>query len=240
METAFIVQGIELTVVRKDVRHVRISVHPPDGRVRVSAPRHLTDAAIRRMLAPKLHWIRRKQAEVLQRDQQPRLELVTGERHLHFGQRYRLLVVEDAGRPGVSLVGDTMELRVPPGASVEKRAAVLERWYRAQLAESARQLLGEWERRLGVVASAVRIRRMRTRWGSCNTMARRIWVNLELAKRPHICLEYVLVHELVHLLEPSHGRRFWSLMDEFMPQWRQHRDALRSSSGRASRIDGDA
>lgn len=221
--------GIDVDVVRKDVRNVRISVHPPDGRVRVSAPRHVTDGALRHMLAARLPWIRRKRAE-LQREPHAQAEFVTGEHHNFRGRRYRLLLTEGNGSVGVRLVGeDTMELRVPAGADRERRAAVLEKWYRLQLRDAVRPLLDEWAPRVGVSVADVRVRRMTTRWGSCNIRARRISLNLELIKRSDACLEYVLVHELVHLLEASHSQRFWSLMDQFMPQWRQHREALKGA-----------
>ena len=221
--------GIDVSVVRKDVKHVRISVHPPEGRVRVSVPRHVTDSTLRHMLTPRLPWIRRKRAEA-QRVPHAQPELVTGEIHPFRGRHYRLLLTEGNGAAGVRLAGDdTMELRVPHGSDRNRRAAVLEKWYRLQLHEAVQPLLDEWAPRLGVSVAEVRIRRMTTRWGSCNTRARRIWLNLELIKRSDACLEYVLVHELVHLLEGSHSQRFWRLMDEFMPQWRQHRAALKGT-----------
>lgn len=220
-------EDIDCTVVRKDVKHVRISVHP-EGLVRVSAPFRVGDEALRRMLAPRLPWIRRKLADVLAREPQPRPEYVTGERHHFRGRQYRLQVTEGPGAAGVRLLDDeTIAMRVPVGASRERREAVLEQWYRRQLAEVVEPLRQEWESRLGVRASEVRIRRMKTRWGSCNTRARRIWLNLELIKRSDACLEYVVVHELVHLLEGSHNARFWAFMDQFLPHWRQQRSALK-------------
>lgn len=223
------VQGIVVEVTRKDVKHVRISIHPPGGEVRVSAPRHVRDAEIARILEARMSWIVRKQAEVAARETQPHLEFVTGEMHAFAGQRYRLVVIEDAGRPAVNLVGDTMEMRVPPGASAGQRAAVLERWYRKQLGERLTPLVSRWSERLGVDVPEVRIRRMKTRWGSCNVRAKRIWLNLELAGRPASSLEYVVVHELAHLIEPGHGPRFWALVERHLPGWRREREALKNS-----------
>lgn len=220
--------GIDLHVVRKDVKHVRISIRPPHGEVRVSAPRHVSERALRRLLLPKLPWIRRKQTEINARGVQLQPEFVTGEVHHFRGQGYRL-VVHEGETSEVRLAGETIEMRVPVGADRQKRGAVLERWHRRQLCERVQPLRESWEARLGVKAAEVRIRRMKTRWGSCNTRARRVWLNLELVKRSDDCLEYVLVHELVHLLEGSHGPRFWRLMDEHMPGWQQHRQALKAT-----------
>lgn len=217
-----------MEVVWKDVKHVRISVHPPEGRVRVSAPRHVSDRALAQLLAGRMQWIRRKQAEVLAASPAPEPEFVTGERHFFGGRECRLLVTEAPGRAHVRMIGaDVLALRIPPGTDAPGRGKALERWYRRELDQSIGRLLQQWTPRLGVSPADVRIRRMKTRWGSCNTTSGRIWLNLELAKRSSACLEYVLVHELVHLLEGSHSRRFWSLMDGFLPSWREHRKALR-------------
>lgn len=224
----FQLDDIEIEALRKDVKHVRISVHPPDGRVLVSVPRRVRDAELRELLRVRLPWIRSKRAEMLAREPQERHEYVPGEQHLFGGERFVLRVTESS-TPGVRLGAGIMELHVPPGSSHEQRAAVLERWYRARLAERAAALCAEWEPRLGVRAAEVRMRRMKTRWGSCNPRARRVWLNLELIKRHDACLEYVLVHELVHLLEASHGPRFKALMDGFLPGWRVHREALKAT-----------
>lgn len=224
----FQLDGIEIEALRKDVKHVRISVHPPDGRVRVSVPLHVRDSDLRQMLVARLPWILGKRAEVVAREPQERHEYVPGEQHLFRGERYLLQVTERA-RADVRLGDGIIEIHVPRGASREQREAVLERWYRARLAERAAALCAEWEPRLGVRAAEVRIRRMKTRWGSCNPRARRVWLNLELIKRHDACLEYVLVHELVHLLEASHGPRFKALMDGFMPRWRAYRQALKAT-----------
>lgn len=223
-----LVEDVEAHVVRKDVKHVRISVHPPDGAVRVSAPRHADDAALLHILGSRLPWIRRKRDEIVARERLPKPAFVTGERHFFGGQPYRLLVTE--GRTiGARLLGDTLELCVRAGADERDRSMVLDRWYRERLVERTAPLLAEWEPRLGVNAAEVRVRRMKMRWGSCNPSARRVWLSLELAKHPERCLEYVLVHELVHLLEPSHGPRFHALMDQHMPGWRQRREALKAA-----------
>lgn len=220
-------EGIVVDVTRKDVRHVRISIHPPLGEVRVSVPRHVRDAELERVLRARLPWILRTQAEVAAREMQPRFEFVTGELHAFAGRRYRLVVTEGRGRFSVCLADDTIQMRVAPGAPAAQRAAALERWYRRELGACLTPLVREWSERLGVDVPEVRIRRMKTRWGSCNVRAKRIWLNLELVRRPAASLEYVVVHELAHLIEPGHGPRFWALLDEHLPGWRRERETLK-------------
>ncbi len=211
----------------RDTRHLRIGVYPPHGRVRISAPRWLPESALRQAVVSRLQWIRRKQAVCRERHRQSARELVSGESHYFQGRRYRLLVVEHEGPAGV-IVDDngTMELRVRAGSDLVVREAVLAQWYRESLRREIPVLVKKWEQRIGVRVADARIRKMKTRWGTCNIVARRIWLNLELARKSDACLEYVLVHEMVHLLEHLHNERFKRLMDEFMPGWRLIRKEL--------------
>lgn len=221
------VGGTPMEVVRKNIKHLHIGVYPPDGQVRVSAPLRLDDDAVRTAVVSRLGWIRRKQAEFRRQDRQSPREFVTGESHYFEGRRYRLDVRESAGPPLIRLINNTtLALQVRPGSDRRFREAVLHGWYRSQLRACLPALFAKWEARIGVRAAEVRIKKMKTRWGTCNTTARRIWLNLELAKKPAICLECVVVHELVHLVERGHGPRFQKLMDSHMPQWRLHKDTL--------------
>ena len=221
------VRGISVEVVRKDVRNLHLGVYPPDGRVRVAAPHRLGDEAVRLAIISRLAWIRRRRGEFERQERRSRRELVTGESHWFEGRRYRLDVVEHEGPPAVRLLGNrTMLLRVRPDTGRDARETVLRRWYRRRLRDRLPALVAKWEPRVGVSVDEVRIRRMKTRWGSCNADAGRIWLNLELAGKPAMCLEYVLVHEMVHFLERRHGDRFRALMDGLMPQWRLHREEL--------------
>ena len=175
----------------------------------------------------RLGWIRRKQAGFTKQDRESRREFVTGESHYFAGRRYRLDVVEQDCAPKVWLPNNTkIALRVRPGSDRDTREAVMQRWYRQHLRAQLPPLLEKWEAKLGVSVNEVRIRKMKTLWGSCNIEAKRIWLNLELAKKPESCLVYILVHEMVHLLERSHNERFRELMDGFLPQWRMYRDEL--------------
>lgn len=220
------VHGTPVEVVRKDIKNLHVGVYPPSGRVRVAVPLRLDDDAVRLAVISRLGWIRRQQARFAQQDRQSQREFVTGESHYFEGRRYRLDVIEGNGPPVCLTNNKTITLRVRPGADRAAREAVLSRWYRRQLRAHIPTLLAKWEHRIGVQAGEVRIKKMKTCWGSCNQEARRIWLNLELAKKQPSCLEYILVHELVHLIERRHNDRFRELMDSYMPQWRTHRDAL--------------
>ena len=221
------VQGIAVEVVRKDIKNFYIGVHPPNGRVRASAPLTFDDTAVQMAVISRLGWIRRQQAAFSKQDRQSQREFVSGESHYFAGRRYRLDVVEQDAPPKVWLPNNTkIALRVRPGSDRDTRESVLHRWYRQHLRAQIPTLLEKWEARLDVSVNEVRIKKMKTLWGSCNVEAKRIWLNLELAKKPESCLVYILVHEMVHLLERTHNDRFRALMDRFLPQWRTYRDTL--------------
>ncbi len=221
------VSGIKVEVVRKDIKNLHLGVYPPHGRVRVAAPRVVSDEANRLAVIEKLGWIKRQKARFAEQPRQSQREMVTGESHYFLGRRYRLRVHERNAPARVALRGVAgLDLFVRPGTSADQREAILLRWHREQLKELIPPLLKKWEARLGVKAADWGIKRMRTKWGSCNPSARRIWVNLELAKKPELCLEYIVAHELAHLLERRHNERFTALLDTHMPQWRQYRALL--------------
>lgn len=221
---------ISVEVVRKDIKNLHVGVYPPNGRVRVAAPRRLDDEAIRLAVISRLGWIQRQQKSFDRQVRQSRREMVTGESHYYQGRRYLLDVVEHDGRASVHIVNNTtMELRIRPSTSRDDREAVLLRWYRRRLREQIPPLLSKWEPKVGVNVAEVRIKKMKTRWGTCTSEARRIWLNLELIKKPASCLEYILVHEMIHFLERHHNDRFRDLMDQMMPQWQLFREELNRS-----------
>ncbi len=174
----------------------------------------------------KLAWIRREQRKIRSQEREPEREFLDRESHYVWGKRYLLSLTERDEAPSVSLRQNKLFLSVRPDASLEKREEIVQSWYRDQVRETVSDLLSKWEPVLRVKTKEFLVRRMKTRWGSCNSSARRILLNTELAKKPRECLEYVLVHELVHLLEPTHNARFVSLMDQYMPSWRTQRAAL--------------
>lgn len=218
-------------VVRKDIKNLHLGVYPPNGRVRVAAPLVVDDEAVRLAVIEKLGWIKRQKLRFAQQPRQSQREIVSGESHYFLGKRYRLRVhVLDApskAAPRVALRGvASLDLFVRPDTSTEKRDAALQRWYRGQLKALTEPLLQKWQARIGVQPADWGIKKMKTKWGSCNTSTQRIWLNLELAKKPVQCIEYIVVHELVHLLERNHTERFSALMDSFLPTWRACRETL--------------
>lgn len=224
------VSGIPVEVVRKDIKNLHLGVYPPSGRVRVAAPLVVSDEAVRLAVIDKLGWIKRQRAQFAQQPRQSDREMVNGESHYVQGRRYRLRVHEQDGPARVALRGlASLDMFVRPGSTVEMRQAILQNWHRAALRLAVSDLLQEWQPRLGVQVAAWGIKKMKTKWGSCNVGARRIWVNLELAKKPPQCLEYIVVHELVHLLERHHNERFTSLLNQHMPDWPQRRQLLNSA-----------
>lgn len=222
-----LVRGLKVDVVRKDIKNLHLGVYPPEGRVRVAAPLRVNDEAIRLAVISKLPWIKRQQNRFLSQERQSEREYVYRESHYFFGQRYLLNVIEHAGPSRVEIQNKTrIDLYVPPGSDALKREQVLLAWYRRELKALIPSLIKKWEEIIGVTVEDWGVKKMKTKWGSCNINERRIWLNLELAKKPVECLEYVVVHEMVHLLERNHTDRFKQMMDQFMPQWRQNRDML--------------
>lgn len=221
------VSGIEADVQRKDIKNLHISIMPPDGRVRVSAPQSMSDDAIRLSIVSRITRIRKERKSFSEYVRESRKEMVSGESHFVNGKRYLLELVDANETPSVSLKSNSvLVMKVRPGSSLEKREEVMREWLRRRMKESMEEMIPVWEQRMGLKADFYGIRRMRTKWGSCNSRDRRIWLNLELAKKPPKCLEYVLVHELTHILEPTHNQRFFQLMDGFMPNWRLHKEEL--------------
>lgn len=224
------VADISVDVRHKEIKNLHVGVYPPDGRVRVSAPTHLDTEAVRLALVTRISWIRRRRAEFLAQERQTAREYVSGESHYFLGKRYRLEVLEGARRgPNATIHGDTLLLTVPPESSREARERIMTAWYREWLGSLIPNLVRRWESELRLTANEVRMRKMKTKWGSCNIEARRIWLNLELAKKPLRCIEYILVHELIHLMERHHNDRFRALMDRHLPDWRTRRDELNNA-----------
>jgi predicted metal-dependent hydrolase len=220
------VGGLSVDVVHKDIKNLHIGVYPPLGRVRVAAPKRLDDEQIRLAVVQRLSWIKRKRKQLQDAERQSEREMVTGETHSVWGVRYRLTVVERPGKREVAVHGNRLLLEIPAGSDAVLRRRVLEDWYRAQLRTRIPETLVHWEPKVGRTVDQWQIKRMKTKWGSCNADAARLWFNVELAKKPPLCLEYVAVHEMVHLVERSHGERFTNLMDLLLPDWRSRRDQL--------------
>jgi predicted metal-dependent hydrolase len=217
---------VEFFLNRKPIKNLHISVMPPDGRVRVSAPEKMTDTAIRMAVISRIPWIKKQQSDFARQPRQSDREMLSGESHYLWGKHHRLCVVEQAGRHEVKVGRGKIYLHVNAGTSIENRALLLSQYYRAALKLRIGEILKPWQEEIGVVAHGWGVKKMKTKWGSCNTEAKRIWLNLELVKKPPECLEYILVHELVHLLERRHNERFKAYMDKHLPDWRERRNLL--------------
>lgn len=224
------VSGVTVNVVRKDIKNLHLGVYPPEGRVRVAAPLRVNDEAVRLAVISKLAWIRRQQNRFQSQERQSAREYVFRESHYYFGQRYLLNIIEHKGPAQVVVRNHTsIDLYVPKGADISKREQILIAWYRNELKALIPPMIEKWEKIIDVKVADWGVRKMKTKWGSCNIGAGRIWLNLELAKKPVQCLEYIIVHEMLHLLERHHNDRFIELMDRFMPQWKLYRDELNRS-----------
>ncbi|MGH7798379.1 MAG: M48 family metallopeptidase [Candidatus Binatia bacterium] len=225
-----VVSGLSVQIVRKDIKNLHLGVYPPHGRVRVAAPLRVSDNAVRLAVIDKLGWIKRQQARFDAQPRQSEREMVSGESHYFLGRRYRLRFVPFHGPAKVIVRSPgTIELHARAGLTTDQREAVLLRWYRERLKEMIPAMVEKWQDRVGVRAEEWAIRKMKTKWGACNAQAGRIWLNLELAKKPVQCLEYIIVHELVHLLERRHNDEFNTLMSEFLPQWKSRRAELNAA-----------
>ncbi|MBN8868271.1 MAG: M48 family metallopeptidase [Solirubrobacterales bacterium] len=220
------VRGIGVDVVYKDIKNLHIGVYPPIGRVRVAAPERLDDDQVRLAVIQRLSWIKRQREKLQAASRQSEREMITGESHYVWGIRRRLKVVERPGRTNIEIDGERLVLYASPEATTEERRVALDRWYREQLRQAIPALIAEWETKLDVTVPKWTIRRMKTKWGSCNRETRHLWFNLELAKKHPNCLEYIVVHEMTHYFERSHTERFTKLMDKQLPDWRSRRDQL--------------
>jgi predicted metal-dependent hydrolase len=226
MTTQFQLGSTRVQVKFKDIKNVHLSVHPPVGRVSISAPQRMKLETVRLFAISKIDWIRRQQKEIRSQERETIREYVDRESHFVWGRRCILVIAERDEAPSVVLKHNKLHFGLRPDTDTQKRHAVLDAWYREQVRLALPDLMDKWQPILGVEANGFYVQRMRTKWGSCNPTARTIRLNTDLAKKPRECLEYIVVHELVHLLEPTHNARFVSLMNRFMPRWHDHRKAL--------------
>ena len=221
------VSGLPVEVVRKDIKNLHLGVYPPNGRVRVAVPRQMQGEAIRLVVSTKMGWIKRQQTKFREQARQSPREYIYRETHYFLGRSYLLKVVEQTGPAHVAVRSNTtMELHIPKGADTAKREQVMQAWYRRELKACIPSLIEKWEPIIGVQVRFWGVKKMKTKWGSCNSEAGRIWLNLELAKKPFQCLEYIAVHEMVHLIHRHHDDKFKNLLHQIMPQWQTYRDEL--------------
>jgi predicted metal-dependent hydrolase len=221
------VNGLTVDVVRKNIKNLHLAVYPPHGRIRVAAPLRVNDEAVRLAVISRLAWIKRQQGKFENQERESKHEYVNGESHYFQGARYRLNVVQH-NAPGKVIIRNKkyIDMYARPNSDASQRERIMSNWYRAYLRETVPPLIEKWEKKIGIKAADWGIKQMKTKWGTCNIKERRIWLNLELAKKSERCLEYVIVHELVHLLERQHNENFLDLMNKFMSSWKQYREEL--------------
>ena len=217
---------VVVDVVQKDIKNLHLSVHPPTGRVTISAPLRMKADAIRVFAITKLGWIKQQQQRQQAQQRDTPRSFVEKESHYLWGRRYLMSVSEEDAPPKIEVCRNKIKLRVRPGTPPSKREALMESWYRAELKRVLPPLLSKWQRTLGVAVAKVFVQRMKTKWGSCNHRAKNIRFNSELAKKPRRLLDYIVAHEVAHLLEPTHGKTFVELLDAHFPRWREARDEL--------------
>ena len=227
------IAGIPVAVQRKRIKHLHLYVKPPDGHVLVTAPLAMSDAAIEQFVSSKADWLQTHVARFAGRPAPVMMRYETGETLLVFGRLYRLLV-QQGGRYALTLSGDTAVLTARGGSTPAQREAHVWAWYRALLAQEIARRMPTWETATGLRASGFQIKRMSTRWGTCNIKTRKIWFSLHLAEKSPECLDYIILHELLHLRERGHNARFYALLGHYMPGWKQYKDRLNNKAPRAA------
>lgn len=222
------ISDIDVHTVRKEIKNIHLGVYPPNGRVRVAAPLKTTDEKIKLIVLSKMAWIKRHQAEFQKQERQTKREYVSGESHYFMGKRYLLNVSYANTKPKISIKRKTrIDMVIRPETTPEKREKLMNEFYRSALKKQIPTLLEKWEKITGIKVNEFRIKKMKTKWGSCTPEHKRIWINLELAKKPLHCLEYVPVHEMIHIIEKNHTEKFRSLLNKFMPNWLQYKEELK-------------
>ncbi len=225
-----IVSNISVEVIRKNIKNMHLSVLPPDGRVRVSAPTQLTDEAITMFVRTKLGWIKKQQEKFQQQPRQSERQYVSGETLYVWGKQYFLQVEYSYKGNALTLSGDKAILTVRKESSPKQRGSFVNEWYRSLLKQEVAKYLPKWEKTTGLYCSSWQSKYMTTKWGTCNPTSKKIWLNVQLAKKPIECLEYVILHELAHLKVHNHGPEFTAILDQYMPYWRDHRRRLNDST----------
>jgi len=212
--------NITADVVLKDIKNIHLSVYPPAGRVKIAAPSRMDLETIRIFAISKLSWIKRQQVKFRSQQREAPREYTNRESHYFLGKRYLLKVIEKESSPVVTIKHNTLVMQVRSATTAEQKQIILQEWQREQLKLLVPKYIAKWESKMKVTVSEFGIKKMKTKWGTCNREDKRIWINLELAKKPLECLEYIVIHEMIHLLERHHNDRFIALMDKFSPQWR--------------------
>ncbi len=220
---------LKVDVVRKDIKNMHLAVYPPTGRVRIAAPLRVNDEAVKLFAISKISWIRKHQRNFEAQDRQAPRQYKERESHYFLGKRYLLRITEQDAPAKVELKTKTyIDLFVRPNTTTEQKQTILNEWYRTELKKLVQPLIDKWQKQIGVTVNDWQVKQMKTKWGTCNIEKERIWLNLELAKKPLHCLEYIIVHEMVHLLERHHNNNFLNYMNTYLPNWREIKNELNS------------
>lgn len=225
-----IIEDINIDLLQKNIKNIYISVHPPDGRVRMSAPKTMNYESIKLFAISKIDWIKKQRKKFKNQERLPSIEFVSGEIHYLFGERYILNLIEIKYKQRVDIEGEYLNLYATANSTKEKREKILDEWYRVKLKQEIPSLIEKWEKIMNVSVAEWNVKKMKTRWGTCNIQVKRIWINLELAKKNPRCLEYIVVHEMVHLLERNHNDKFKKYMSKFLPNWKDLKNEINSMS----------
>jgi predicted metal-dependent hydrolase len=223
---SFKVAEITVNVTFKEIKNIHLSVHPPYGEVTLSAPPKYDLDTLRLYVVSRIDWLRERIIKFQKQERIPARKFINNETHFFLGQRYKLFLNETQGKQYIEKIVDRLIMHLRSKSDKNKRAAIMESWHRKELKIITKKFVEKWEPKLSVKVRAFGIKKMKTKWGTCNPETGRIWMNLELAKMPENCIEYIIVHEMVHLLEKTHNKRFFALLDHYMPGWQIHRDKL--------------
>jgi len=224
---SIILDNIEIEVVKKSIKNIHLTVQPPYGTVKLSVPEKMNNEAIKQFAISRMSWIKKQREKFKFQEKIEPAEFISGESHYFFGMKYILNVIETKGKQHAELRNNEyINLYVRSGSSAEKRSEVMTEWYRSNLKTVIPSYIEKWEKIIGVSVEEYGVKLMKTRWGTCNIQDKRVWINLELAKKDTMCLEYIVVHELVHLLERHHNKVFYGYMDKFLPEWKGIRNNL--------------
>lgn len=224
------VGDIPIAILQKNIKNVHLSVLPPLGDVRISAPLHMDLETIRIFAISKLAWIKQRQNKMRAQERETPRDYINRESHYYLGKRYLLKVKEKNAPPNVIQHHEILEMNIRPASGIDKKEAVLADFYRQRLKELIPEYVAKWEKILNVHVHEFGIKKMKTRWGTCNTAENRIWLNLELAKKPKECIEYIVVHEMMHLKERHHNREYVAMMNHYLPQWKNYKEKLNDLS----------
>jgi len=221
------VSNLMIDTIKKDIKNIHLGVYPPDGRIRVAAPLKTSNETIRLLILSKKSWIRKQQKKLLNQERQSKREYVSGESHYLFGKRYRLNVIHTDKKPKIEIKKKTyIDFHVSQNLTTKQREKIFENFYRSKITKLVPILAKKWQKKIGVKVSEIKIRKMKTKWGTCNPVGKQIILNLELVKQPQHCIDYVIVHELAHLIEKNHSEKFIDIIEAVLPNWEITKDEL--------------